>query len=362
MSLIRKPSQLEVTPTLTAMIYGQPGLGKTTLACSAPNPILFDFDGGVSRIHGAHQPMGTLQVKSWEEVLQAIEEIKTDPELKEVQSIIIDTAGKMLMYMEDYIKRTQPKMKQLDGSLSLKGYGVRKQMFIQFNKDLRMMGKHVIYVAHEIEQKRGDETVIRPEIGGSSSNDLIKELDLVGYMEAYGTQRTINFDPCEKFYAKNTCNMAGKQDLPVLVDANNNAVGKNDFMQKVINGYHNRLATNKELTAKFEDVCELIHNNSEEITNLEDLENFIKWVDTIEHVFNSKAVAQQDADAKLASFATSISNAEEANSFISVLIEMENYFNIGKSSSARMPLMQKVNELGLKFNKATKMYTDGEAA
>lgn len=48
------------------------------------------------------------------------------------------------------------------------------------------MGKSVIFVAHEREEKVGDEKQIRPEIGGSSAGDLIKELDLVGYMEAIG--------------------------------------------------------------------------------------------------------------------------------------------------------------------------------
>ena len=68
------------------------------------------------------------------------------------------------------------------------------------------MGKSVIFVAHEREEKNGEDKQIRPEIGGSSAGDLIKELDLVGYMEAIGKDRTISFDPCEKFYGKNTCN------------------------------------------------------------------------------------------------------------------------------------------------------------
>ena len=39
MSLIKKPNELTVKTTLSALIYGQPGMGKTTLALSAPNPV-----------------------------------------------------------------------------------------------------------------------------------------------------------------------------------------------------------------------------------------------------------------------------------------------------------------------------------
>ena len=32
------------------ILYGSPGVGKTTLALSAPDPILIDFDRGMSRV------------------------------------------------------------------------------------------------------------------------------------------------------------------------------------------------------------------------------------------------------------------------------------------------------------------------
>ena len=108
MSLIKKPSQLEINPALSALIYAQPGTGKTTLACSAPNAVLFDFDGGVNRINGAHQ-VPTVQVHTWEEAMQAFAEVKASPEY---QSIVIDTVGKMLAFMEEYIKRTDPKKRK----------------------------------------------------------------------------------------------------------------------------------------------------------------------------------------------------------------------------------------------------------
>ena len=51
MSLIKKPSELAIPSTVKMMIYGQAGMGKSTLALSAPKPLLLDFDNGVKRIN-----------------------------------------------------------------------------------------------------------------------------------------------------------------------------------------------------------------------------------------------------------------------------------------------------------------------
>lgn len=287
MSFIKKPSEVTVKQTMSALIYGQPGLGKSTLACSAPGAVLFDFDGGFRRINGAHR-IPTVETTSWEDVRQAFDEVKEEPSYS---TIVIDTVGKMLFIMEEYIKRTNPKTKQADGSLSLKGYGMRKQMFINFIKECSMMGKNVIFVAHEIEQKRGDETIIRPEVGGSSANDLIKELDLVGYMEMYGDQRTISFTPCQKYYAKNACNLPGVIKVPTVVDDNGVAIGENNFFSSILERFLKQLATDSETTARFEALTGEMRSRGSEISDAASANAFVEWVKDLEHIYNSKAVA-----------------------------------------------------------------------
>ena len=63
MGLIKKASELTVKSTISALIYGQPGIGKTTLALSAPNAVLFDYDGGVHRVNAAHRG-ATVEINS----------------------------------------------------------------------------------------------------------------------------------------------------------------------------------------------------------------------------------------------------------------------------------------------------------
>ena len=234
MGLIKKPGELTPKQTISALIYGQPGAGKTSLACSAPNAVLFDYDGGVNRINAAHQ-VPTVQIGSWEDTQEALKEIEA--EMPECQTIIIDTVGKMLDYMSAYIIKKDSKMAKKDGTLQLQGYGVRKTMFSNFIKQLAISGKNVIFVAHEREEKQGENVVKRPEIGGSSAADLMKDIDLMGYIQLYGKERVICFDPTETYQAKNSCSLPGVSKIPVTVDENGNAVGKNNFFENVINTF-----------------------------------------------------------------------------------------------------------------------------
>lgn len=289
MGLIKKPNELTVKTTLSALIYGQPGMGKTTLALSAPNPVLFDYDGGIHRVNAAHR-VPTVQITSWEETYQALD----SEEIKEFDTIVIDTAGKMLSFMDVKIireHRHEKKIVTADGSLAIGGYGVRKTMFIEFLNKVSLMRKSIVFVAHEREEKVGDSKQIRPEIGGSSAGDLIKELDLVGYMEAKGRDRVISFSPCEKFYAKNTCNLPPEIKLPLLIDEKGELIAKNDFMTKTIDSYKSYQEKQTELSDQYEDLLEVIKENVELVTDEQSANEIRDKINELHHIFDSKVRA-----------------------------------------------------------------------
>jgi phage nucleotide-binding protein len=286
MGLIKKPNELVVKTNLSALIYGQPGMGKTTLALSAPHPLLLDFDGGIHRVNAAHR-VDTVQISKWEEV----DEVMQSPEIADYATFVIDTAGKMLSFMDKYIMQNNAKMRKADGTLSLQGYGLRKNMFINFVNQVSLMGKSVIFVAHEREEKVGDEKQIRPEIGGSSAGDLIKELDLVGYMEAIGKKRTISFNPCEKFYGKNTCNLPERMEIPTLINDKGELIGENNFMTNIINTYSKYQAKQTELSSEYEDLMEVIKAQIEMVNDVESANNVSKSLAGMQHIFDSKIQA-----------------------------------------------------------------------
>ena len=282
MSLFKKPNELEVNSTIKMLIYGNPGIGKSSLALSAPNPVLFDFDGGVHRVNGAFQ-CPTLQVKSWDEVMEALDE-----DLSEFGTIVIDTVGKMLDYMSAYIIKNDSKMAMRDGSLSLKGYGARKVMFVNFITKCSMLGKHVVFVAHEKEEKDGEMRIVRPEIGGSSAGDLMKELDLVGYMQAIGTERHIFWSPQEKFYAKNTCNLPQAHKIPTIIDVNGNVIGQNNFLTNIFVSYKGYLDKQAEIGEEYAALMDIIKEKVECIADAITANQIAEEVKSFNHIWDSK--------------------------------------------------------------------------
>ena len=285
MSKIRKPHELNVQQIIKALIYGQPGIGKTTFALSAPNPILLDFDGGVHRVDTLHQK-DTLQVETWQDVLIELNE----GTFNMYQTIVIDTAGKMLDAMSLYLIKQNPKLGKSNGALTLQGYGERKAEFNNFIKRISAMGKHIIFVAHEKEEKEGDGKYVRPEIGGSSGNDLYKELDLIGYMEAIGKKKTISFLPQEKYYAKNACGLNETIEIPILSDG----VTNNYFEKNIVGVYQKSLQERKEKITEYNELIDVISGKVEAIIDAETANEVVEWAKNYDaHIWSSKIVASQ---------------------------------------------------------------------
>ena len=112
MSLIKKPSELAIPSTVKMMIYGQAGMGKSTLALSAPKPLLLDFDNGVKRINMSHlEGVDIVQINTWKDVQQVLQE-----DLSAYETIVIDTVGKMMDFIISYKCGTrQPQIRDWGG-------------------------------------------------------------------------------------------------------------------------------------------------------------------------------------------------------------------------------------------------------
>ena len=289
MSLIKKPCELEIQPKIKMLVYGQAGIGKSTIALSAPSPLLFDFDNGINRVNFAHVK-DTVQIENYTDMLEVINK----EDLSSYETLVIDTGGKCLDKMAEYIIGKNPRMGKANGSLTLQGYGERKMEFAALCKLIASKNKHVIFVAHRQTQQDGDDIRYVPLFGGSNYDSLVTELDLVGYMEANGRKRTITFDPTSKNDGKNTCNMPSVVEVPLVVDDKGNAVGENNFITtQVIEPYIKRLKERLEVGKKYNHVIEEIKENIELITDAKSANDFIERIDSFDHVGSSKVMASQ---------------------------------------------------------------------
>jgi hypothetical protein len=171
------------------LIFGQPGICKTSLAYSAKDPLLLDFDEGA---HRAVNRKDTLLIKAW----------ASKGELDAYATIIPDTVGRLLDLMTLDIMEQNPRYAR-DGALTQQGWGVLKTRFRTWMARLRAMGKDVLLIAHQREEKDGDVTVIRPDIAGGSYGEVLKVADFVGFLYMRGRDRVLDFSPTDRWVGKN---------------------------------------------------------------------------------------------------------------------------------------------------------------
>ena len=296
MSLIKKAHELDVQTKIKALIYGQAGTGKSTLAISAPKPILFDFDGGVSRINFNHlKEVDTVQIKSYQDFIDVL----TKEDLTRYETLVIDTGGKLLDHMAEYLISKNPKLGKANGTLTLQGYGERKGEFNAMVRKISVMQKHILFVAHRETRQDGDDTRFVPLFGGSNYDSLVTELDLVGYLEANGRKRVITFDPTSKNDGKNTCNLPYQIELPTIVDEHGNPTAPNNFFtENVIKPYIARLEQRKTTSLEYDKVIEVIKENILNVVDEVSANDFIARIDEFKHIGNSKLVASKLLSAK----------------------------------------------------------------
>lgn len=308
MSLIRKSTELNIPTNIKMMIYGQAGMGKSTVALSAPKPLLLDFDNGVKRMNMAHlENIDTVQVTSWNDVQLVLQE-----DLSVYQTIVVDTIGKMMDFIITYKCGTrQP---------SIRDWGGINAEFSWMTRTLSSLKKHIIFVAHRDTRKEGDDTVFIPALREKSYNSIVTELDLLGYLEMKserGVQRrTITFDPTSRNDGKNTCNLPSVMEVPTILDKNGNPTTKNDFIStRIIAPYLTMLQSKKAEQEAYNKVLSDITGRLELVADAASANDFIAHIDDFNHVGSSKM-------------------------------------------KASMMLAAKAKELGLIFNKETKTYSD----
>lgn len=179
---------------LNVCVYGQPGIGKTSLAFTAESPLLLDFDRGA---HRAANRRDTVQVGTWADVA----DMSAD-DLDGYKSLIVDTAGRALDCLTADIIRRNPKAGR-GGALTLQGYGTLKAEFVAWLKSINSYGLDVILIAHMDEQRNGDEVIERLDVQGGSKGEIYKAADAMGRLIMKDGRRLLNFSPSDAAFGKN---------------------------------------------------------------------------------------------------------------------------------------------------------------
>jgi len=238
--MIYKANELDFSKKkISVLIYGVPSIGKTTLALSAPKPLLIDLDKGIARVESPYR-RDTLIASTFEEVKNDLE--KSD--LSNYETIIIDTAGALLELEKAYVMKKEPRNSTKTGSLTLAGYGAIAREFKEFTKFVKSLGKHIVFIFHADEQRDDDDIKYRLSAEGSTKTKIWESIDLGGFMEITGKERTINFSANSRSFAKGNHEINGSYKIPVLTEG-----APNVFLTTLMNTY---LAKLNESTKKLD--------------------------------------------------------------------------------------------------------------
>ncbi len=259
------------------IIAGVPGIGKTTLALSSPNPLLIDLDKGISRVEARYRT-DTDVVNNYEELVNDL----NNSDLTAYETIVIDTGGKLLDFLKPVVIKDDQKNGKRDGNLSLQGYGAVKKKFSDFVKNVKALDKHLIMIFHATEVSlANDVTGLRIRLEGSSKDDVWDDVDIGGFMEMIGNNRTIGFTNCERYYAKGTHGIHGVYQIPQL-----DKTSKNTFVTDLFNKVIDDLNSESDDLAKYQEVMSKF--NFEDMKNLEDVNLAFDEIKKVTHYLTSK--------------------------------------------------------------------------
>lgn len=183
-----------VVDRLNMVIYGPPGIAKTSLAFTSEAPLLLDFDNGS---HRAANRKDVVRVGDWQEVAGI-----TVEDLAPFKTVVVDTAGRALDTLTQDIIRANPKHGR-GGALTLQGYGELKSRFGSYLKLLNSFGKDVVLIAHMDEQRNGDDIIERLDVQGGSKGEIYKAADAMGRLVIVNGQRWLRFSPTDAAFGKN---------------------------------------------------------------------------------------------------------------------------------------------------------------
>jgi len=279
----------------SVLLYGSPGVGKTTLALSAPDPIIIDFDRGMSRVKAQHRKTAIF-CDTYEEVLRDL----ASPEIKDFQTIIVDTGGSFVSFLQDWAMRDNPAVnKQKNGAISLKGFGAVKSEFVRFTNHVKdVLNKNIIYIFHSQEQTDKDgNTQQRLMCEGAAKNIVWTPCDFGGFIQMIGDKRVISFAPEQEYFAKGCHGINGKYTIPQL-----GMNDSNDFLTRIFETAKANIAAEDAAFApireKYKEVMDQVHVIINGVVDIESANAAVATIPGMDHALTSKKEASALLKAK----------------------------------------------------------------
>lgn len=172
------------------LIYGPPGSGKTVLAASASSVpdlcdvALIDFEAGSISIETSpyvdKEHVTVFRPNNWEESKAVLEALLNEEH--NFQTVILDTVGKMMQFMEPEVSRRATTNGKEDG---FKKWRLLADDTVHFVELLHRSGMNVIMLAHKDDEKNnitGRINTFPYFLGQKTGKEAPKIFDIIGYL------------------------------------------------------------------------------------------------------------------------------------------------------------------------------------
>lgn len=265
MTFLTKPSELKSPTTIKGLILGDTNNGKTTLALSAPDPVLIDFENGITRVSKQWQTI-SMQCKNFSDFLDFL----NSKEIKQFKTIVVDPLGEMADQIKAYVINKDPKSAK-DGR---KLYPAIGNEFKNVWTILKNNGLSILFVSHTEEVMKNDVESLKIRCEGSFiKNFLPTQMDFVAILRRRDnkgkTERFLDFQKNETFtFAKR---FDGLEDV-IEVPTNTT---ENKFLTNVIwKKWENKNTKEEEANQNYDSLIEELKTKINNILDIEELNSY----------------------------------------------------------------------------------------
>lgn len=174
---------------LNILIYGDSGVGKTTLAGSADEVpslrpcLIIDFEGGTESLVRSYPDIDQVRVENWKEMQQVYDALHRGDH--EYQTVILDSLTEIQKFnMYSIMEELQTSRPDLDPDVpGMREWGKNLEQMRRFVRAFRDLKMNTVFTALKKEDKNDKTGMVTtmPSLSGKLAGEVAAFLDIVAY-------------------------------------------------------------------------------------------------------------------------------------------------------------------------------------